>query len=252
MKITNERLKLLVEELNLIPKERLDAAFKLAQENNRPLGLVLVESDLISDDHLGQLIAGQLGIDFVDLDQEPIDPEVLNLIPKVMAKAQKVIAFGRDQNAIKLAMVNPSDLTVINLIEKKTGLPVIPYYTTYQNIENVIAKYQKGIRKEFANIIQENMAQASAGAQAEDLPIVKIVDTILEYAYENIASDIHLEPAEEKVLIRFRIDGILHDIIDLPKNFHELIVTRIKIMAQLRTYDHRSAQDRKIRIKFDQ
>lgn len=251
MKISNERLKLLLEELDLIPKDRLDAAFKFAEENHRPLGAVVVESDLISDDHLGQIIAGQLGIDFVDLDQEPIDSEVLNLIPKVMAKKQKVIAFGQDEAGIKLAMVNPSDLTVINLLEKKTGLPVIPYYTTYQNIENVLAKYQQGIKKEFADIIQENISQAAHGSRAEDLPIIKIVDTIIEYAYENKASDIHIEPSEEKILIRFRIDGILHDIIDLPKNFHELIVTRIKIMSQLRTDEHRSAQDGKIRMKFE-
>ncbi len=251
MKISNERLKLLVGELDLIPKERLDAAFKFAEDNNRPLGQVLVESDLVSDDHLGQIVAGQLGIDFVDLDQEPIDQAVLNLIPKVMAKKQKVIAFGRTPAGIKLAMVNPSDLTIINLIEKKTGEAVIPYYTTYQNIENVLAKYQQGIKKEFAQIIQENISQASSGVRAEDLPIIKIVDTIIEYAYENRASDIHIEPSEEKMLVRFRIDGILHDIIDLSKNFHELIVTRIKIMSQLRTDEHRSAQDGKIRMKFE-
>ncbi|NUM25497.1 MAG: type II/IV secretion system protein [Candidatus Buchananbacteria bacterium] len=251
MKVTNERLKLLVEELDLIPKERLDAAYRFAEQNNKSLGEVLVASDLISDDHLGQVVAGQLGFDFVDLDRQPIDPEVLNLIPRVMAKNQKVIAFERDRDTIKLAMVNPSDLRAINLVEKKTGQRVIPYYTTWQNIENTLPKYQKGLKKEFADIIQENISQATGGAKAEDVPIIKIVDTILQYAYENKASDIHIEPMEEKTLVRFRIDGILHDIIDLPKSFHELVVTRIKIMSQLRTDEHRSAQDGKIRMKFE-
>ncbi len=251
MKISNQKLKFLVEDLDLIPKERLEAAYNFAEKNVKPLAEVLIESDLISDDHLGQIIADELGYDFVDLDKVAIDDEVLNLVPKVMAKTQKVITFGRDKNGIKLAMVNPGNLTIIHLIEKKTGQAVIPFYTTSGNIENALAKYQKGIQKEFAEIIQENISQAKKGAKAEDLPVIKIVDTIIEYAYENKASDIHIEPGEEKTLVRFRIDGILHDIIDLPISVHDLIVTRVKIMAKLRTDEHRSAQDGKLRIKLE-
>src|SRR3989338_11246401 len=124
--ITNERLKNLVKQLDLIPQERLEAAFSFAEKNNKPLAGVLVESDLISDDHLGQVIADELGYDFIDLDKVAIEDDVLQLIPRVMAEKQKVISFNRDQKGIKLAMVNPGNLTVINLIEKKTGQPVIP------------------------------------------------------------------------------------------------------------------------------
>jgi len=247
MKISNQKLKILVKNLDLVPEERLEAAYNFAEKNNKPLAEVLVESDLISDDHLGQIIADEVGYDFVDLDNIAIDGEVLQLIPKVMAKKQKVIAFGRDKKGIKLAMANPGNLTIINLLEKKTGQVVIPYYTTSLNIENALSRYQQGIQKEFAEIIQENISQAKKGAKAEDLPVIKIVDTIIDYAYENRASDIHIEPGEEKTLVRFRLDGLLHDIIDLPKNVHDLIVTRIKIMSKLRTDEHRSAQDGKIR-----
>jgi len=249
MKISNQKLKFLVENLNLVPPERLEEVYQFAEKNKKALAEVLVESDLISDDHLGQVIADELGYDFIDLDKVAIEDDVLQLIPRVMAEKQKVISFNRDQKGIKLAMVNPGNLTVINLIEKKTGQPVIPYYTTAENITNALAHYQKGIEKDFSEIIQENISQAKKGAKAEDLPIIKVVDTIIEYAYENKASDIHIEPTEEKTLIRFRIDGILHDIIDLPKKIHELVVTRIKIMARLRTDEHRSAQDGKIRAQ---
>jgi len=251
MKISNQKLKLLVEELDLVPKERLDAAFEYAEKNNRPMAQVLVESDLISDDHLGQIISDEMGYDFVDLDKIAINEDILELIPKAMAKSQKMIVFDRNEKGIKVAMVNPGNLRAINLLEKKTGQEVLVYYTTPENIKNALARYQKGIQKEFAGIIQENISQAQGASKAEDLPIIKIVDTILEYAYENKASDIHIEPGEEKTLVRFRIDGILHDIIDMPKNFHELIVTRIKIMAKLRTDEHRAAQDGKLRIKFN-
>ncbi|MBI3290825.1 type II/IV secretion system protein [Candidatus Falkowbacteria bacterium] len=247
MRISNEKLKLLVERLDLVPQERLEAAYNYAEKNKQPLAEILVDSDLISDDNLGQVIADELGYDFIDLDSVAINDEVLQLIPKVMAKKQKVIAFDKDEKGIKLAMANPGNLSVINLLEKKSGQEVNIYYTTPENISSALVHYQKGIQKEFTEIIQENISQAKKGSKAEDLPVIKIVDSIIEYAFDNKASDIHVEPGDKKTLVRFRIDGILHDIIDLPKEVHDLFVTRVKIMAKLRTDEHRSAQDGKIR-----
>src|SRR3989338_2930161 len=251
MELSNQKSKLLVGNLDLIPKERLEEVFEEAEKNHQSIAELLVQEDLISDDHLGQVIADYLKYDFIDLDNVTIDDEILQIIPEVMAKSQKVIAFDRDKDGIKLAMVNPGNLRVINLIEKKTGQPVVIYYTTTDNIKSALTKYQKGIQKEFSEIIKENISAARKGAKAEDLPIVKIVDTVIQYAYENKASDIHIEPYDEKTLVRFRIDGILHDIIELPNNIHELIVTRIKILAKLRTDEHRSAQDGKIRATVE-
>lgn len=250
MKISNERVKLLVEQLDLVPAERVEAAYQFAEKNHKPLAEVLVDSDLISDDHLGQIISDELGFEFVDLDKVVIDDEVLRLIPKIMAKKQNVIAYQRDKNGVHVAMTNPGNVSVINLIEKKVGQEVIVHYTTSDNIANAMVHYQKGIQKEFTEIIQENISQAKKGSKAEDVPIIKIVDTIIEYAYENKASDIHIEPGEDKTLVRFRVDGILHDIISMPGKLEDLIVTRLKIMAKLRTDEHRSAQDGKIRVKF--
>lgn len=240
----------MVEQLDLIPKDRLDAAYAFAEKNHKPLAEVLVDSDLISDDHVGRVIADELGYEFVNLDKVAINEEVLRIIPKIMAKKQQVISFKRDDEGIHLAMVNPGNLTIVNLIEKKTGQPVVLHYTTADNITNALVHYQKGIQKEFTEIIQENISQAKKGSKAEDIPIVKIVDTIIQYAYENKASDIHIEPGEDKTLVRFRVDGILHDIISLPANLNDLVVTRLKIMSKLRTDEHRSAQDGKIRFKF--
>ncbi len=252
MKVSNQKIKVLVQGLDLIPKERLEEAFNEAEKNHELLAKVLVEKDLISDDHLGQIISDYLGYEFVDLDRVAIDEEALNIIPEIMARKQKVAIFGRDKDKLKLAMVNPGNLEIINLIEKKTGQVVVPYYTTTENIESALVKYQKGIQKEFGEIIEKNISAAKRGSKAEDLPIVKIIDTIIEYAYENKASDIHIEPGEKNTLVRFRIDGILHDIINLPQAIHDLVVTRIKILAKLRTDEHRSAQDGKIRITLEQ
>ncbi|MDD2807535.1 MAG: ATPase, T2SS/T4P/T4SS family [Patescibacteria group bacterium] len=252
MVISNERLKTIIEQLGIIAPERLEGAMVFAQKNKTPLAEVLVDSDLISDDHLGEIIAAELKYEFIDLEKIVIDEAVLKIIPKVMAKAQKIIAFGRAENVLKLAMVNPGNLRLVKLIEKKTGEQAKVYYTTAQNIESALTKYQQSIVKEFAKIIQENISEAKSSKDKNDLPIIKIVDTVIEYAYDNKASDIHIEPLEEKTLVRFRIDGILHDIIDLPKAVHELIVMRIKIMSKLRTDEHLSAQDGKIRSKINE
>ncbi|MBN1779248.1 MAG: type II/IV secretion system protein [Candidatus Buchananbacteria bacterium] len=251
MKISNQQLKLLVQDLDLIPVEKLEDAYQEAEREKKPLASVLVGKDLISDSNIGRVIADYMEFEFVDLEQTPIDEEAMAIIPELMAKKQKVIPFGRNQDGVKVAMVNPGNLNIINLIEKKIGQDVLPYYTTEQSLESALTKYQKGIQAEFSQIIKENINEAKAGARAEDLPVVKIVDTIVQYAYENKASDIHIEPTDEGTLIRFRLDGILHDIITLPKDIHDLVVTRIKILSKLRTDEHRSAQDGKFQMKIE-
>lgn len=252
MKITNQKLKLLIQDLDLIAQDKLDQAFQEAETEHKPLSSILVEHDLISDDNLGRIIADNIGYDFVDLDSVPIEDAALAIIPEVMARKQRVIPFSRSAEGIKVAMVNPGNLQIINLIEKKTGQTVIPYYTTVDNIQSALVKYQKGIEKEFAQIIQENISQTKAGAKPQDLPVVKIVDTIVQYAYENKASDVHIEPTDKETIVRFRIDGILHDIIRLPRQIHDLIITRVKILSKLRTDEHLAAQDGKFQMTIDE
>ena len=251
MKLSNEKLKALLEDLDFVSPNQLDRAYREAEFNHKPLGEVLVSKDVVTDDQLGQILADNLDYDFIDLDKVAIEPEVLQLVPEIMARKQKVIPFERTPTGIKLAMVNPGNLTVINLLEKKTGQPVTPYLTTIDNINSALSKYRRGIEHEFGQIIQDNISRAKKGAKAEDLPIVKIVDTLIQYAHENKASDIHIEPTDHETVVRFRIDGILHDITRLPKEVHELVATRIKIMSQLRTDEHRSAQDGKLRAAYE-
>jgi type IV pilus assembly protein PilB len=252
MPIANQRLKEIIKGLALVSEDSLNEAYAFAEQNKKPLGEILVKNDLLSDDHVGQIIADEFGYNFVNLNSVTIKEEILNLIPAIMAKNKMVIAFERDAKGIKVAMADPEDLATINLLRKKIGENIIVYYATPINIESSLSVYQKGIQKEFAEIIKENISAAEKGAKAaEDVPIIKIVDSLIEYAYQNHASDVHIEPEETKTLVRFRVDGILHDIIILPKVIHDLVVTRIKILSKLRTDEHRSAQDGKLRIKID-
>lgn len=251
MLISNEKLKEIISKLDLVPDKGLNEAFNFAQKNNLGLSEVLIDQDLLSDEHLGQIISDELGFEYVNVKPETIKDDILRLVPAITARHQKIIVFDRDKNGIKVAMANPKDLKVIDFLRKKTGEKVLVYYATPANIDNALVAYQKGIQKELSEIIRENISEAEKGSKAaEDVPIIKIVDSLIEYTYQNHASDVHIEPEEDKTVVRFRIDGILHDVIVLPKIIHELVTTRIKILSKLRTDEHRAAQDGKIRTKI--
>lgn len=252
MELDNQKVRDLIADLDIVDAKDLDQAFSEANEQNTPLADLLVDKDLLSDDNLGRIFADYYGYDFIDLDSVSIEPEMLSMIPYVMAKKQQVIVFDRLDNIIKIAMVNPANQEIIHLLAKKTGSKIVPYYTTSKNLATALQLYEEGISEEFSSIINQSVTDAKTAEQAEDVPIITIVNTIIEHAYENKASDIHIEPYEEKTMVRFRIDGILHDIVVIPKRLHDLISTRIKILSKLRTDEHRSAQDGKMKMKLEQ
>lgn len=209
----------------------------------------LVDKGLVKDEYLGQLIAENLKYRFVNLTQTEIKPEILKLIPEIVAKNKMVIAFKKDPEGLHLAMNEPDNLQLQHFMAKKTGENIIAYYATPKDILLAVKQYHKELKEEFSDIVLKNLSQVKAGSK-EQVPIIKIVESLIKYAYENRASDIHIEPHDEDTLIRFRIDGVLHDVLAIPKNYHDLIVSRIKIMANLRTDEHKSAQDGKIRFNL--
>lgn len=130
-----------------------------------------------------------------------------------------------------------------------TGKDIKIYFAHKDDIRREINENYSSSNDEFAHMIQDIIDEGGEDADPEDVPIIRIVDELLNYAYENGTSDIHIEPYEDKTLIRFRIDGLLHDIISIPKSLHELIVTRIKILSRMRTDEHRAAQDGKLKFE---
>jgi len=258
MLVTKEQLKKILLDADIIDESQIARAEKIAKTTGQDLDDALIEKDFIADEHLGRLIAEELEMNFVNLRDEKIDKKVLNIIPEIVAEKQRVIAFRQEGGNLLLAMAEPNDLGIVKMIEKKTGLKVAPYLATKLDLELGMKYYHEDIEKAFNQIIEENLKKLqktgkkaiSAEKAALELPIVKIVDTIIEYGYENHASDIHIEPFEDREVIRFRIDGVLHDVLDLPKNIHDLVVTRLKIMSKLRTDEHRAAQDGRIEVKL--
>ena len=248
MKITDEKLKEILVEPGHISRADFKSAVREAKENKKDLISVLIEKELVTDEHLGRLIAEELGYNFINLRKEKIDEEVLDLIPELVARSKGVIAFAKSEKGIKVGMINPKDLKIKHLIEKRAGQKVLPYFVTKRDLQTAFSQYKPGLKDEFEKVFQKIKDKTLTREQRDTLTI-KMVDLLLQYGYQNKASDIHIEPYLKKVLIRFRIDGVLHKVLEIPKDLHELIIMRIKILAKMRTDEHRAAQDGKIRFK---
>ncbi|MBU1203280.1 GspE/PulE family protein [Patescibacteria group bacterium] len=243
--ISDEKIYKIITKIGLIEQSVLDTALSAAKEKGEDFVTFLIKQDLIKSHEIGQLIANDLHIKYVNLSKESISTDVLNLLPEVVARRQNMVVFKRDKDGIKVAMANPFDYEMIKMLEKKVGDKVIPYFSTEFDIKNSFGLYRKSIQQEYATNIQKQAIRAQ-GEQAESVSVVKLVDDLFSYAYTNHASDVHIEPEEKDIKIRFRIDGLLYDVLTLNKNILDIIVTRIKILSQLRTDESRAAQDGKI------
>jgi type IV pilus assembly protein PilB len=242
MFISEEKLEKILVEPGYIVKADFDIVKKLAAEEKIPLDRMLVEKGLINDEVIGKVIAEATGYPFISLKKaniEEITPEMLNYIPELVAFAQEAIVFGKEEDTLKVVTANPSNYSFFNILEKKTGKKIKIFYGTPFNIEQALKRYKGDVRTEASKLIEE-LKQDPKKSEGN---IVKLVDLILEYSYINLASDIHIEPLAKSVIIRYRIDGILHKVIEYPKEFHIRIVSRIKILARLRIDERVAPQD---------
>lgn len=251
MLITEKELYGLLLRTGIVDEKKLTELINLSKDTGTPLESVLIERDVISDENLGILIADYLKIPFIVLTKTSIPDDIYHIVPERVARKQKVIAFARDAQGLKLAMVDPRNTLVMQMIQRKTGQHVIPYYATERDIYNTLRIYRKDLQKAFEALIEESTGGRGLTYVAE-APIAKIVDMVIDYAYQDKASDIHIEINETESLVRFRIDGILHDVLKMPKAMHELVVSRIKVLSRLRTDEHLAPQDGKMRLKLDE
>jgi len=244
MKITEQLLKKILVDIGLVSQKDFDLAKEEAKQKKESLEKIVTEKGLVSDEELGELIADETGFPFINLKGVKINKEVLSIVPEIVAKEQEIIVFDRTKDGLKVAMAHPENLEAREFIERKTGEQVIPYFSTSTAIRDSLKYYRKEIEEEFEEITGktlEELKDIKAGAQP--LPAIKLVNLILNYGYENRVSDIHIEPYEKKTILRYRIDGVLHDVLILPKNIHDFLVSRIKILARLQTDVHKAAQD---------
>lgn len=251
MLVTEKELSALLLRTGIVDEKKLNELLAFAANAQTTLYDVVIERDVISDENLGILIADYLKIPFIVLTKTSIPEDTYHIVPERVARKQKVIAFARDGNVIKLAMADPRNTLVQQMVMRKTGQKVEVYYATERDIYNTLRIYRKDLQKAFQILVQDTTGGRGLTYVAE-APIGNIVDMIIDYAYQDKASDIHLEVNETESLVRFRIDGILQDVLKMPKPMHEQVVSRIKVLSRLRTDEHLSPQDGKMRIKLDE
>jgi len=265
MKVYPEQLKAFLLDAGLIKEAQFDAVQKKAESTHQKVGDVLVSEGLIPEGELIKLEAYILGVPFVNLEKETILPEVLKIVPEPIARSHNIIAFRKKGNNLEVAMLDPEDLRTIEFIKKKEpGLKILPRLTTPDSIKNVLRQYQKTLEVEFGEIIKKEVGEIRSIKEeekteekeellkvAKELPVIKIVDTLMKHAILQRASDIHIEPQEKEVIVRYRIDGILHDAMTLPKAVSSGIVARIKVLSNLKLDEHRLPQDGRFKIETE-
>jgi len=264
MHVSEGELKEFITDSGLVAKKEIDAAAKEAKERGQSLGDILVSRGSMTEDALRRIQAYVLGIPFVNLKEHRIPADVLALIPEPIARTHNIIAFKKEGDSLEVAMLDVEDLASIDSVRKKTGLKILSRLTDTESIKSSLLQYQKSLKDEFGDIISTEAGKISVVAEggkelsgdelkkmAEDLPIVRIVDTLLRHAIVQGASDIHIEPMETEVLVRYRIDGILHDAMTLPKAAAAGIVARIKVLSNLKLDEKRLPQDGRFKMETE-
>src|SRR3989344_1632639 len=272
MQIDEEQFKKFILEGGLVSKKDLDSAIKVAEAKKQKLGNILLSEGKISETDLKRAEAFVLGIPFVSLVNQKIDFSVLSLIPEPIARNDNIVAYKKTDKELEVAMLDVDDLPVIDFIKKRSGLKILPRLTDTVSIKSVLVQYRKSLQVEFQNIIQKESktlgdvesgdgeksgdksgekSESELKDLAEDLPVVKIVDSLIFHAILQNASDIHIEPGEKELTVRYRIDGILHDAMILDKTAGAGIVARIKVLSNLKLDEKRLPQDGRFKKEQD-
>jgi type IV pilus assembly protein PilB len=265
MKVEVEKLKKFILEAGLISQDKFDKALKEADVTKKEIGQILVANGLILEKELIKIEAYLLGIPFINLEDETIPQEVLKMVPESIARAHNIVAFNKKENNLEVAMLDPEDLRTIEFIRKITpALKILPRLTTQESIKKVLSQYQETLETEFGDImsgtggeIKHIKEQEPQGGKedlekaAKEVSIIKVVDTLLKHAILQRASDAHIEPLDKQVVVRYRIDGVLHDVIFLPQSTASGIVARIKVLANLKLDEHRLPQDGRFKIETE-
>ncbi|MCJ7727305.1 MAG: GspE/PulE family protein [Actinobacteria bacterium] len=241
---------------DIITKEQLEEALDAQRNTGEKLGEILIKKGFISDETLVELISFQRGFESVDLNkiQDKIDPSIANLISKDFEYKRKIFPFELTDNTLYVAMVDPRDINVIDEIRLLTGYNVKPYISTAKTIDNIIRLYTSDdySLREVQEIIKDEdfTVGKDVGEITEKNPLIRLSNQIILKAVSLRASDIHVEPQEKNCTIRFRIDGVLQKIKDVPKTVQRLLISRYKIMGGMDITESRLPQDGRSSINF--
>jgi type IV pilus assembly protein PilB len=242
--------KLLID-TKVLTKQQLEDFKVQAVQKNEPLLSVVQHAGVASEEDMTKLSAAAAGLQYVNLSSVTVPPDILNKVPKDLAETYHAVAFGRTGGRLAVAMVDPTNLQAIDFLTHKVGESLATYMASQTGIEKVLLQYTAEMSTELKQIVQSatEMPEVQVGDPVkvqnlvQDAPITRALNTILEFAVNSRASDIHIEPREKEVGIRFRIDGVLQETMKLPKSIEAALVSRIKILSNLKIDEHRIPQD---------
>lgn len=250
MEITPEKIKQLLVSPGHISSEECEALLAQSKNTKKPLYDLLLENSLIKDEQFGRLLAEDQGFSFVNLRNEKIDESTMKIVPEIVSRTRGVIAFSTGIDYVKVGMKDPEDLEIRNFLKKIFSKNIKIFFITKDDLKQALTKYKPSLQEEYGDIVK-NLKNAAGGNEERDQLIIKLLDALLEYGYFSKASDIHIEPYRDKIVIRFRIDGVMCRVLEVPKDFLEMLLRRIKILAKMRTDEHLAAQDGKFSYEVE-
>lgn len=251
---TQQNIEELLLERNVITSKQLDD-FKLqAIQNNEPLIAVIQKAGIVDEETLTRFSAMANGLQYVNLSGVMVPTDILNRLTRDLATTYRSAPFGRVQGRLAVAMLDPTNIQAVDFLSRKIGEPIVTFMASQASIDSILLQYSAEISGEIKRAIQtvdaEEQAERAQSGNAksiqtlvQDAPISRALNTILEYAVNSRASDIHMEPREKDLRVRFRIDGVLQETMKLPKNIEPALISRIKILSNLKIDEHRIPQD---------
>ncbi len=260
MRISDSSIEEILKSGGKISEEQLTKLKKEQESTHRPLQDLVLQSEIISEKDLTKLFATSAGFEFTDLDPTKITSDTLGLIPERIAKQYNAVIFDVKDGKKQIAMEDPDDVQAVDFLKKQLGSDVDIFIATRDDILRSLDNYRGDVGEELSDVIaeqgedaekaKEKEQEVSASDIAEDSPISQTVNLLLEYAIRASASDIHIEPREEYIQVRYRIDGVLQEANRLPTNVAGALVSRIKILANLKIDERRVPQDGRFKISI--
>ena len=247
---------------NLITKEQYDNVKVKSASTGVSEETVIESLNIVTPEKLAEAKAKRLNIPFISLEGASFSPQAIGFVPRAVAERFSLMPFAYDVNTkeLSVAMSNPVDLEAVSFVREKTGLNIKTYAASQKDVEMAInQQYRQELVGEVGEALKETEDKGAIKtidttqiAQIiKEAPIAKIVSTILEHAVTSRASDVHIEPQEDRVRVRYRIDGILYDRLSLPKSVQEAVISRIKILSEMKIDEHRTPQDGRFNFKVE-
>lgn len=256
MRISDSLVEKFLIDADKVKSDQLESLREEETAENRPLQDLAIGNGIISEKELTKLYAEEIDVPFIELNPKEIKREVLKLIPERIARQYAVVLFGIDDDGSKLlAMEDPDDIQALSFLKKQLGDSIKVHIATRSHVQTALDQYRGNIGTELTKVVSGEELDEEVDDTideedlAEDSPIAQTVNLIIEYAIRSSASDIHIEPREGHVIVRYRVDGVLREANKLPKRVHSALISRIKILANLKIDERRAPQDGRFKIQ---